>query len=41
MGGHYGFKGLIFETIYHLFSQGLFCMAGKGEVRNFRVDMED
>ena len=41
MGGQYGSEGLISKTIYHMFHQRLFYMASMGEVRNFRMDMED
>ena len=36
MGGQYDLNGPFSDTSYHMFYQGLFYMAGKGEVRNLR-----
>jgi len=34
MFGQYNLEGIISETSFHLFEQGLIYMAGKGEIRN-------
>ena len=41
MGGQHDFEGVLSKTLYHMFYQGLFYMAGRGKVRKFRVDLED
>jgi len=41
IGGQYEPQRRLSETFYHLFHQGFFHMARRGEVRKFRVNLED